>query len=119
MRFPLQRWAMFVSLANGVKESINQDKVFHIGGGYHVETNLHEDKVIFTLADYSPEDGTITGTAMLFSLDSRQFEQLLSAIPEVQFAVPELSIMIPCYRQEDHQNALGALLCYECNPYGY
>ena len=107
-------------------ESVGTDYRLHVGGNYYVETMKFSDKI--HLVKYEELHGNdaedLYGNIMTVCVDEyilltpTQFNIIISKIHDIDAVIPELSLVVPCYMRDDHQNQEGAAMCVECNPPG-
>jgi hypothetical protein len=90
----------------------------HLGGNIYVSVASP-----YWLVDirqrFRDSEGKLRPTTRGIKLKIQEWEVVKNTYPEVQEAVPETEVLVPCALQDDHQNQLGALSCPECNPDGY
>lgn len=101
-----------------VKCAIGTNHQVHLGGGYYIETFFNSDNVHITKYD-KQEDGICSiSLAQSIVLTRYQFITISENFDKIQDVTPELSLIIPCYMNEDHQNQMGYAMCPECSPFG-
>ena len=122
---PLTVWKNLVVNTDILSEALEKeergyltDKVsVHIGGGQYASVNTAYP-CIDIRQFWLPEDAQEPmPTRKGIILKRSEWQELLSAIPKIAAAVPELAIVQRCVERDDHQNQLGALRCQECNPF--
>ena len=86
----------------------------HLGGNWYVSITQWFPCV--NIRKYwTPEGATeITPTRKGVILSFSEFGKFSEAISELDEALPELEVLVPCYLE--HQTQLAGLRCSECNP---
>ena len=108
------RWKNWVHQLEYADAALQEKKSYghHIGG--NVYGNAAENGVCVDIRQYWKPQEELVPTKKGICL--RHLKELL---PEIGNALPELSVVVPCFLQSDHMNQLGALQCSECNPNDY
>jgi len=119
-----RRWAQFrqiiTDIDNNVKELVADRAVkycAHIGGGYYVSVNSG-----FYCVDvrkfYMPyNEKEVKPTRKGVALRLNEWARMKTIVETINSTYPSLGTAIPCYYQDDHNNQVGALECFECNPF--
>ena len=104
--------------ADYIKDSIGTEYRLHLGGNYFAETLVFSDKIHLVKYEVLDENVTTICLDEYIQLSLSQFDTIISRLYDIESVIPELSLVVPCYMREDHQNQEGAALCHECNPCG-
>lgn len=113
----LQRYAVLAQCSELIMNSVGSTASYHLGSGYYAKTSTNTSEVEICKYDYDTQIGVLMlNYQERITLEKSQFEAFISLIQEIENVIPELSILIPCYLQEDHQKPGGHLTCPECTP---
>ena len=100
------KWASYLTLSSYQDAKQQTLKLVH----QLVAQENH--KAIARLFEILCTDESFVLTRQLFTVIAENFWQ-------IEDVIPKLSLIIPCYLKEDHQNQMGYFMCTECNPHGY
>jgi len=115
---PVHRWSVLAQSADIIMNSVGSSYRLHLGGNCFVETLPNSDKVHLLKYEELYEDVVILNADEYMALTADQFHTVMTKMYDIDDVIPELSLVIPCYMRQDHQNQLGAAMCFECNPPG-
>lgn len=114
---PLKRYSILAQCAQSLRDSLGSANTYHLGGGYYAETTASSQNVHLTKYDYDIKSDTwAINVEDGVTLKQQQFDLFITYLQDVENVIPELTVLTPCYLQEDHQNQYGFLTCPECNP---
>ena len=99
--------------------AIGTNHKVHLGGGFYVQTFYNSDNVHITKYEKTEKGLDLICTDESIVLTRQQFTIIADNFGQIEDVIPELSLIIPCYLKEDHQNQMGYFMCAECNPHGY
>lgn len=108
--------------ANNIRNDVGTEFNYHLGGNFYAETltttqNVHLLKYEQTYDDIN-EWPYMMDTENKIALTTEEFDTYIANIDKIEKALPELSILKPCYLWDDHRFGEGTLVCSECNPNG-
>ena len=119
----LVRWQKLVDIApdimNAVQRLVADEEVKmmeHLGGNIHVSINSGIYAVDLRQWWLPQDCDSVKPTRKGIGLRLTEWETLMKQIDIINQSIPELSTVVPCYLQDDHNNQEGALQCVECNP---
>ena len=117
IKMPSKRWIQLFAFREGVDSSIltNSNFQHHIGGGYYVCTKDRWVQIrrFFYHTELKEERPSKQGI-VLTHREWDRFKEIADAI-NADFA--DIANEEPCFAGSDHQNQLGWLTCFECNPF--
>ena len=122
---PTLRWVALAFATDLVDQAIKDvtgqkdvDFEYHLGKNVYVSV-----KSPYRLVDirqrFVDAEGVLRPTKRGLKLKLQTWTSLKAAIQEIKEAVPETSVILPCFLDDDHQNQQGYINCPECNPNGY
>ena len=112
----LQRWATLVHSTHMINSAIGTNHSVHLGGSVYAETFYMSDNVHITKYEKTKQGKYAICLDQNVKLSSNQFKTIIAHLDHIEYCVPELSIIRPCYLNDDHQNQMGYFQCSECNP---
>lgn len=119
-------WATLLRDADDISEMLTRIKrgeqvreKQHLSGGVYIQMATPFWTVHIRGHYKDKKDGEIKPSRKGVVLKHGEWERLLQIAPELKRQVPDLADARPCSLSDDHQNQMGALMCSECNPFGY
>jgi hypothetical protein len=104
-----------------LKHTDNNRTVFecHLGGGRYLNVKSYNRNFYVDIRKYfKPDDvDSPIPTREGINLNISEWHVFEGLVETIKRIVPELQTLTPCFASEDHQNQLGYLQCFECNPF--
>jgi Transcriptional Coactivator p15 (PC4) len=86
-----------------------------MGGSYYV--CVRDQRVQIRRFYYNEKKKEERPTKEGIVLTQREWERIKEISEIINDEYTDIWVELPCYTQQDHQNQLGMLACYECNPF--
>ena len=114
---PSKRWSHLIAYGDNVDSSILQNSNLqrHFGGGYYV--CVKDQRVHIRRFYYNEEKKEERPTKEGIMLTHREWERIKKIAEAINANFADIADEEPCFAGSDHQNQLGWLSCYECNPF--
>lgn len=123
--FTYPRWSWFVGHLDEIDNSVSklvkgEEEVklkLHIGGGWYVSVATGY-RCVDIRKYFLAQDGTVKPTCKGFAIRIPEWERVKKITRDLKDKHPKIAEAEPCWMQADHYNQEGAMMCYECNPFG-
>jgi hypothetical protein len=123
--FSYPRWAQFVEyfddIDNAVDKLTNGDEEvklrLHVGASWYVSVTSGY-RCVDVRRFYLAQDGAIKPTKTGIALRLCEWSRMKEIVKDMKEKHPKVAESQPCWTQTDHFNQEGAMMCFECNPFG-
>jgi hypothetical protein len=114
---PSKRWSHLIAYGDNVDSSILQNSNLqrHFGGAFYV--CVKDQRVHIRRFYYNEEKKEECPTKEGIVLTHREWERIKKIADAINADFADIADEEPCFAGSDHQNQLGWLSCYECNPF--
>ena len=120
------RWMSLISLAERIEDTLEKIKKgetvkerYPVSGPVFVQMSSPFWTVHVREWFKDPKDGAVKPGCKGIMLKHGEWAKLMQCSSAIYTNMPELSTIRPCYLEDDHMNQEGAMMCSECNPFGY
>ncbi|XP_071138711.1 uncharacterized protein [Mytilus edulis] len=115
---PLHRWKMLVDSLDFLDQAIMEKREYKSHLGRNMYATIGPNSVCVDLRQHilPPQQTDVVPTRKGITLRPTEYAKLKDVARIISDFVPDLSTVVPCPYNSDHQNQLGFLTCSECNP---
>jgi Transcriptional Coactivator p15 (PC4) len=114
---PSKRWSRLLMFRDAVDISLteNTEMKRHMGGAFYICAK--DQRVQIRRFYYNEEKKEERPTKEGIVLNQREWGRIKEIADIINDEYTDIAFELPCFAESDHQNQLGMLACYECNPF--